>query len=628
MKRTLTTKLIAIILILASLTFNMLALTACTEDPPVIENPDPTPNPNPNPNPNPDPDPAPAVIVVPPYKDYGRDTVDFENITYTRPDIEGSCEEFIRITEKVVANEDSFEDLLAMIVAEEERYTHIISMYSYLQIMTSLDSSDEYWAEEEKYISTNYPEYSKCVEDLFVAAANSPHAERFEDEYFGEGLIDEYKDGGSYTDELVELMATEAELESSYSQLSTKTVTITYAGRTDTVDNILAYYEETYGKNSSKYKTAQTRCQSLYENACTELSRPIFVDLIKVRKLIADELGNESYLTYAYDTIYHDYTEEEMLEFISDVPKYILPVYTKLSDYIFNDFLTGSPRELDRVTLINKAYEILKGKNETLAEIYAYMLQHGLYDIEPAKNNRYEGAFCTYIESNRSPYVFISTAEDASDYMTLFHEFGHFADAYLNDDSYTSLDLSEVSSQALSLLTLTILEKELDTMSYKYIFYSELENSFLTLIYQCFYSLVEHKIYALDYEDITEENLSLAVQDAAREMGLNWTAINDISMVFIPHLFLYPFYVQSYATSLTASLEIYMLELENGTGFETYMDLITREDETLTFEEYLQNAGVNSPFKENALKDLANKIHYQVLGSYYFKDVHDSGNAA
>jgi len=629
MKRTITTKLIAIILVLATLTFSMLGLTACkdttNDTPPTVDGP----GTNPNPNPNPDPEPQPPVIVVPPYKEYARDTVNFKDITYTRPDIEGSCEAFEMLAEKVRANEDSFEALIEMIEAEEERYTHIRSMYSYLQIMTSIDSSDEYWAAEEEYVSTKYPEYVKYVEDLFVAAANSPHAERFEDEYFGEGLIEEYRDGGSYTDELVALMATEAELEAQYSQLSTKNVTITIAGKTDTVDNFLAYYKETYGENSTKYKNAAARCQSLFEAACTELSRPIFVELFKTRKLIADAFGDESYLTYAYDTIYHDYSEEEMLAFIQDVPKYILPVYTKLSDYIFNDFVTGTPKKLDSITLINDTYDILKNKSETLSDIFAYMLQYNLYDIQPAKNNRYEGAFSIYIDSNESPFVFISTSETTSDYMTLFHEFGHFADSYINNDSYTSLDLSEVSSQTLSLLALTILEDRLDNLAYKYILYNELDNSFLTLIYQCFYALFEHKAYALDYEDITEENLSLAVQEAAKEMGLNWTMINDISMVFIPHLFLYPFYVQSYATSLTASLEIYMLELEQeGKGFEVYLNLLDRGDEMLTFEEYLSNAGVKSPFRENALKDLANKIHYQVLGSYYFKDATDSGNAA
>jgi len=129
-------------------------------------------------------------------------------------------------------------------------------------------------------------------------------------------------------------------------------------------------------------------------------------------------------------------------------------------------------------------------------------------------------------------------------------------------------------------------------------------------------------------EDISIESLSLAVRQAAQLTGLNPNAIGDVSSVMIPHIFLYPFYVQSYSTSATVALEIYLAELEQeGEGFGIYMDLLKRDDSSLTFEENLINAGLTSPFSKKHLMNIADRIHYNLLGSHYFKN-HGNNNAA
>lgn len=574
-------------------------------------------------------EPKPEVIVVPEYKDYGRKTINFKDIVYARPDIDAIKADFARVCEVVRANELSFEEQVALIEEIEPGYIDLLTMYSYLNIMTSIDSSDEHWAEEYEYVSTGYPAFAQGVEDLFVAAATSPHAQRFEDEYFGEGLIEEYADGGSYTDTIVSLMENEASLEAQYNGLSTATVEITYGQMSGTYDEVVEMCKELYGETSSKYKQAKNDCDFLYENECKKISRTIFVDLIKVRKLLATEFGDESYSTYAYETIYHDYSEEDALKFINDVVYTVLPVYFKLSEYVFGSYSSTIPESLNKISLINNGYEIIKAADVELGEIYAYMLQHGLYDVEKSSFNRFEGAFTTYMEGYEAPFVFISSSGDVSDYMTLFHEFGHFADNYLNYGSSTSLDLSEVSSQSLELLSLTLLKDKLDDKSYKYLLYSEIENALLTLVFQGFYALFEHKAYAIEYDDISVESLNAAVSSAASAMGLNTQYYNDITDVFIPHIFLYPFYVQSYATSISVSLDVYLSEIETeGRGFEIYKNLLTREEETLTFEEYLEEAGLSSPFEEDGLKNLMNRLHFSLLGSYYFKTSTGNDNAA
>ncbi len=571
-----------------------------------------------------------TAITVPVYKDYKRDTVNFSEMTYVRPDVAAVMESFNTVTQTIKANAISPSEQVELIVALEDSYNNIYTMLTLADIGNALDSSDEFWANEYEILTTAFPAFSQSVEALLVAAAQSPHAEFFEEEYFGEGLIEEYEDGGIYSDELVALMEEEARLEASYSSISTATVTVTHKGNTDTVSALLSMYKDKYKKNTTAYLAAESECMRLYNEEKSRLSSEILVDLFKVRSRIGNEYEDGDYIDFAYDAIYHDYEPEELLAFINDVRDYVIPVYENLnSKYVFNDYKKDTePAALTRADLINSAYSALEKTNAELADIYAYMLQHELYNINRESENRYSGAFTTYLSTYNAPFILISTSGNTTDYSTLFHEFGHFADSYINYNEDTSLDLSEVSSQALELLMLTQFDSAVtDSALLMYHTRYEMEEALVTLILQSFYALFEHFSYSIPTEEISLEALNSAVERAAGYIGLNSSVFNSVESVMIPHIFLYPTYVQSYATSITTALEIYFLETETeGEGFEVYMQLLKREDYSLSFEEHLERVGLSSPFKDDMLKTIADKIYFAMQGKHYFYE--SGGNSA
>ncbi len=562
-------------------------------------------------------------INLPEYKDYGRGTIDFDEIVYERPDCDRLIQMIESATEMVKKNELDYENQLAVLNALDPPLEGFMSMYNYSNIMTSIDSSAEGWAEEYAYIGQKYPSFSRAAEDLMVAAANSPYAEQLEADYFGDGLIEKYKDGGIYTDELVLLIEQENELESKYSALSTANVKITYKSNTDTVDNILAYYKERFGEKSDTYKKAELECLELYQAQLTEESKIILVDLIKVRKLISNELGDESYSELAYEQMEHDYSEKEMLDFFADVRNYIIPVYVSLENFVFSDFFADyeSSVSLGKNKLVNTMGDFLSVIDPDMSEIFSYMLQHGLYNIDTADENRYIGSFATYLDSYKAPYLFITATETIDDYATLSHEFGHYIDYYINGSNSASLDLSEVSSNALEWLLLDEMEGTLLTKEeHQYLSYSKFRSSMEVFIFQAFYALFEHYAYQIEYDDISEESLTTAISRAAYDLGLNANLLSSLEYVIIPHIMMYPFYVQSYCVSEAISLEIFFMEKENeGAGMNAYMDLIDRGDKALTLDEFLELAGIDNPFGEDYLRYIADSIHYNVVGSHYYK---------
>jgi oligoendopeptidase F len=624
-------RLIALITALSIMFFSAIILSSCTNNTNgSLNNSLENENPNDSNTPEADEEEQNPTIAVPEYKDYERGTVDFSKIEYKRPSVSDVIFKFDKVRKLIEDNEISYQEQLDKIYELEPDYLDILTMAAYANILSSKNTADKKWSDEYEYITTEYPAFTKTIEALYVAAANSPFAENFEEDYFGDDLIEDYKDGGEYTDKIVQLMSEEASLESEYSSLSPATIVITYGGITDTEEKILDYYKTNYGDNSIRYIAAVNECAKLYEKAVDKKQRELLVALFKIRRIISDEFGYDSYADFAYKNIYHDYTPEKFENFINGISDYVVPVYSKLTEYVFNNYQKmNKPEKLSRIELINNTYKMLEKASDSLYDMYSYMLQHSLFDIDEGSDTRFEGAFTSYLDSYSAPFIFMSTGGDITDYTTICHEFGHFADYYINGNSETSLDLSEVSSQALEFLSLAFFGDIIPASTLEYLTYYEMENALSVLIFQGFYAEFEHIAYTIPYSAINEENLNLAVSRAAYKIGLNSYALSDVYYVMIPHIFLYPYYVQSYCTSLTVALEIYFMEVnDSGSGFDAYMKLITREEDNLTFEEYIKNAGLTSPFQKDYLKKIADKVHYKILGSHYFKELDNSHNAA
>lgn len=623
-------RLLALFLVLVMLVSATSILTACQrrdDTPPVVEQPTPDPETPENPGTedpgnteNPETPgklekPNWSTIIVPDYQDYGRDTVDFSDLVYEEVDAEQLVADFEEVIAAIEANEIPFEDQVALIVGLEDGFLAFSTAYTLASINNGRDSSNQFWLEQYKYITTNSASVSRAIEDMYVACAQSVHKESFETEYFGDSL-DEYVDGGSYTDELVALLERESELIAQYNGFSTTNVVITLDdGTQGTVEELLASIPA-HQQNSYRLLYMQ-----YYMAEVTKLTKVLYIELIKIRMQIAEELGEENYATIAYEDRGHDYTPEQGLEFVSGV-KYIYQYYVDLYNNYFTNLRTELKPLANKVEVFNDLYVLLGDMDPELQAIYSYMLQHGLYDYERETDNREIGAYTTYINSNNSPFIFISATGKVDDYVTLSHEFGHFADMYINNGLGGSLDLSEVYSQALSFLMLVRMEDmftgtpELER-AYKYMLNQEMDSIYNILGYQGYLAAFEHMVYELDIEDVTEENLENIMEEASLHvLGGIYPSLCTWDAVLIIHTIEYPFYVQSYATSIIAALEIMMMEAnERGAGVAAFKALLQRDDDNpLTFEEELARAGIMSPLGTAAILNTYKKLYTYLTG--------------
>ena len=89
----------------------------------------------------------------------------------------------------------------------------------------------------------------------------------------------------------------------------------------------------------------------------------------------------------------------------------------------------------------------------------------------------------------------------------------------------------------------------------------------------------------------------------------------------IPHTILYPCYVESYVVSALVSFDIFFTEIgSDGEGFKLYEALINREVTGLSFSERLEAVGIDSPFAEGKIKNIANRIYAYMAGKDFVFD--------
>ena len=569
---------------------------------------------------------ANAAIIVPEYKDYQRGTVSFSSLSYSRPGFAKIIAAFDDASEAIDGGTLSAEEELELIRELEDDFELVQDMNALSFIYYSKNSLDDFWLAEYEYNTKNYAAFAKAVEQLYVSAANSKNKGYLEENYFGVSL-DEYVSGGIYTDEVVAILGEEAELEAEYAALSPDTVEIIYKDETLPASEM----KEKYGTSLS----VSTLIDELYSAERTSRAKEIYINLLKVRSRLATELGYDSYLEFAYETSLTEYTYADMTDLFANVKSYAVPVLESLSSYgLFNYINSTSSPSLSHISVANRLYYTYQSLDAELFDIYSYMLQHGLYEFSTNSQDGFTSSYTTYIPGNNSPFLYISTTDTIKDYLTVAHEFGHFTDAYVNGGLADSVDVAELYSQSLELLTLAHIDNYLTANNYTCIRSYATANVLGTLLTQSFFSLFEHKAYELAYDDISEESLNNLANEAYFYFyGTELDSDYAFSQVFTQLLQLqivdYPFYVQSYCTSLIGALQVFFAEIDDDSsrsGIEIYKELLDRSDAPDELVPLLASAGLMSPFDSEAMLYVANSIHEYIRGEEFFKHPEDGTN--
>ncbi len=478
--------------------------------------------------------------------------VKFEDMAYVRPDLDAAAEAAQAAIEAAQSARTA-QQVLEAVWDYYDVYNSFLTSYNLAYIRYHGNLKDFYWQTEQEYCAEKAPQLDMYLEDIYCALAQSPHREKLEAEFFGEGYFQDYEGEGFYDETLVALMEREQELIGEYYDLGAQGI-----------PEAPGWYDE--------YAVPMVQ---------------VLADLISLRQELASWAGYDSYPEFAWDFYYYrDYTPDQADAYLEQIREQLVPLYRQLNR---GDPFAAGWRDCSEAEIfgyVGAAAEAMGGVTE---EAFRLLEAAQLYDIR-CSEEKSGLSFEVYLPDYYEPYVFISGTGTRYDCLTFAHEFGHFATDYAAAGSAAGIDVLEVFSQGMEYLSLCCADGDESLVQLK------LADCLCVYVEQAAYAAFEKEMYRLTGDALTAENLLALYEQICTDYGFDSMEDWDpLELVTVQHFYSNPMYIISYVVSNDAALQLYQLELETpGAGREIFEQSLATEERF--FLAFLEETGLRSPF--------------------------------
>ncbi len=538
-------------------TETMASATAAPTAGPAAAEPSPTPAPAPTKDPGPT---APEPSAGPAAKEFyfGNEHADvhFRDMHWEIYDMEpyrARAEELSR-----AASPEEAETIFNWLVDEYTR----IRTYSELAWIDfyAADGQDDVITDACQQLDDSLTEAGDILFSAASKAISNDTSKEFS-AFLGEDLTADLEDYEDMTDRESELLSRETELKMRYRELS-----------------------------SQKY--------GFVTHELSQKLGEIFMELVRIRTELARIHGYDSYAQYAYENTYgRDYTPGDAAALCEKIKPYARVYFRDC--YYSGAFYVKTP-SFTPDELMDLLREYAPRFSPGAEEAQRYMEGHGLCFLESSENVSNVG-FTTLLPQYNAPFLFDALFGVSNDVTRLFHEFGHYCEAYLNPEpdrlgSSGSYDVFEIHSTSMEALMLgwydEIFGEEADLARIH-----ALDGLLDNVVSGCLYD--EFLQYAYSHPDMTVDELNDAYRRIASSYGVPvqysaWRyAWADVS-----HNFESPFYYISYAASGLATLQILsMARSDRDAAIDLYTRLVGIGAYEKTYREVLSEVGL-TPFTE------------------------------
>lgn len=334
----------------------------------------------------------------------------------------------------------------------------------------------------------------------------------------------------------------------------------------------------------------------------------VYVELVELRRDMAQRAGYDSFADYAYESYYCKYyTPEEAAVFSQNVKTWFVPLYAEyaarvgeVTDALWEDSTLRCDEEAVLAALEKTLPQISPG----LAAAFDYMCEYGLYDIA-YDETKAEIGFTTRLYYWNEPFIFNAPADDFTAYLDMFHEFGHYANSfYTMGDLLFGMadnDLCELQSQGLEMLMLphyeTIFGKKLAPLAEKFTVMNMLDSVITGVLYDEF----QQRVFA--EANLTPERVGEIYADVCAEYDYD---ADESEWIWILHNFEHPFYYISYAVSALGALELYADLLEDpAAATDRYLQISAMDTEVWEYTQALDEVGLGDFMAEETSRAAA-----------------------
>ena len=549
----------------------------------------------------------------------------FSEIKYERVDIQALKDQIASMTERLRAAADFDQAERCFLEMNDLDGRTMRTMRTVAQIRRDIDTRDEFYDAEMKFYNRELPTVQPVKQAWTNALLASPFRAKLEEKYGDVAFLNAELANRTFRPELVENLQRENELVSRYTKLLAS-AQIPFDGKICTVSQMQPYKLST----DDKLRRAAWRAEGQwYAEQSRELDA-IYDELVKLRDGMGRKLGHNGYTQLGYDRMQRNcYTEQDVERFRVAVQQYVVPLCKRIymdqakrmgfefplsfadKDLAFRD---GNPRPVgtaeDILAAGTRFYSELSPETK---EFWDAMMDKQMMDVL-SKPGKAMGGYCTGIYDAKMPFIFANFNGTANDVRVISHEAGHAFATYVNRDRIPSesmvpsLEGCEVHSMSMEFFAEPWAELFFGADADKFR-YTHLAERLCFIPYGTMVDHFQHIIY--EYPEFGPEERHMVWQELLG-VYMPWVRPDDLPFYGEgkawqrqAHIYKRPFYYIDYCLAQTVALQFWArIREDREAAWKTYMDY-TRLGGSMVFTDLLREAGLQSPFDPDCLKNIA-----------------------
>ena len=548
----------------------------------------------------------------------------FSEMKYERPDFEAAKKLIAENTEKLSAAK-SFEEAEKIFLEVDRESGALQTMISIANIRHDIDTNDEFYDREVEFLDAAVPELQEYSQKWTLELLANPFRPEFEKKYGKLMFLNAEIQLKTFSPEIIPELQRENALTTEYSKLIAS-AQIPFEDGTYTLSQLTPIKQDP----DDARRLAAWKAEGGFYTENGKRFDEIYDELVKLRDSMGRKLGYDGYTELGYYRMMRNcYDKNDVEKFRAAVRKYLVPVADKIyrrqaerlgKTYPMNfadnalEFRSGNPKPHgtpeDILAAGKQFYHQLSSET---AEFIDFMYDNELLDVLSRKGKT-GGGYCTNLPAYKSPFIFANFNGTSGDVEVITHEAGHAFAVYMARDIvpgdlvWPTLEACEVHSMSMEFFAWPWAKNFFGTDAAKF-YYTHLSGALTFIPYGTMVDHFQHIVY--EKPDMTPAERH-AVWKELLGVYMPWVALEDGIPFYGEgkgwqrqmHIYQNPFYYIDYCLAQTMALQFWaMIQKDRRAAWEVYMKY-TRPAGTKTFRGLIDEAGLLSPFGDEALKEV------------------------
>ena len=553
----------------------------------------------------------------------------FSEMKYERPDLDAAKKELADLTARLKAAQD-YETAKQVFLEKEKSGKHMETLSTLANVRHTIDTRDTFYDEECNFWNNAAPELQEYEQEWTLAMLACPFRKEFTADFGDLMFLNAEIELKTFSPEIVPDMAKENQLTQEYEKLLAS-AQIPFEGKIYTLSQLTPLKTDAddarrlaaWKAEGQWYKDNQDKFDGIYD------------ELTKLRDKMGRALGYDGYTELGYYRMGRNcYTKADVEKFRAAVRKYVVPVAADIYkaqakrlhvEYPMSfadaalEFRSGNPRpagDADEILAAGKRfYDMLSPET---SEFFRTMLDGSLLDVLSTEGKA-SGGYCTAIPDYEVPFIFANFNGTQGDVEVITHEAGHAFAAWMNRSRipmstvWPTMEACECHSMSMEFFGWLSAEDFFGKDARKFR-YSHLAGALTFIPYGTMVDHFQHEVY--EHPEMTPAQRHGVWKKLLGEY-MPWLKLDGEIPFYSEgegwqrqhHIYSSPFYYIDYCLAQTISLQFWALIQEDKDNAWKHYMAYTTQGGSRVFTDLLKNAGLESPFGDECLRNVCQKAH-------------------